>query len=98
MKMTIRSKVVGWKEGSFVPNGKASPLIPPHGASRKQRFSRQMKVYQYMIYAPGYNSFPVSEDEEETLFVFHARTYKNIIGDRCTFQIAYIRNSAFVDG
>lgn len=50
------------------------------------------------MYGPSHNSFTVSEDEEETLFVFHARTYKNIIGDRCTFQIAYIRDSAFVDG
>ncbi len=33
------------------------------------------------MYGPGHNSFTVSEDDEETLFVFHARTYKNIIGD-----------------
>ncbi|WP_312027634.1 family 43 glycosylhydrolase [Paenibacillus cucumis (ex Kampfer et al. 2016)] len=33
------------------------------------------------IYGPGHNSFMVSEEDAETLFVFHARTYKNIIGD-----------------
>lgn len=33
------------------------------------------------MYGPGHNSFTVSEDDEETLFVFHARTYKNIVGD-----------------
>lgn len=33
------------------------------------------------MYGPGHNSFTVSEADEKTLFVFHARTYKNIIGD-----------------
>ena len=32
-------------------------------------------------YGPGHNSFTVSEDGMENLFVFHARDYKEIIGD-----------------
>jgi len=33
------------------------------------------------IYGPGHNSFTVSEDGDKDLLVFHARTYKDIIGD-----------------
>ncbi|MEK3969060.1 alpha-N-arabinofuranosidase [Paenibacillus odorifer] len=33
------------------------------------------------MYGPGHNSFTVSETGEKTLFVFHARTYKHIVGD-----------------
>ncbi|WP_419873339.1 glycoside hydrolase family 43 protein [Candidatus Pristimantibacillus sp. PTI5] len=33
------------------------------------------------IYGPGHNNFTVSADGEKTLFVFHARTYKDIVGD-----------------
>ncbi|WP_276354206.1 family 43 glycosylhydrolase [Cohnella caldifontis] len=33
------------------------------------------------LYGPGHNSFTVTEDGKETLFVFHARTYKEIAGD-----------------
>lgn len=33
------------------------------------------------IYGPGHNSFTVSEDGTKTLLVFHARTYKDIVGD-----------------
>ncbi|WP_027087546.1 glycoside hydrolase family 43 protein [Cohnella panacarvi] len=33
------------------------------------------------MYGPGHNSFTVSEDGTKALFVFHARTYKEIVGD-----------------
>ncbi|MEK5397724.1 glycoside hydrolase family 43 protein [Paenibacillus sp. FSL K6-2859] len=33
------------------------------------------------MYGPGHNSFTMSETGEKTLFVFHARTYKDIVGD-----------------
>ncbi len=33
------------------------------------------------MYGPGHNSFTVSEDGSKALFVFHARTYKEIVGD-----------------
>jgi GH43 family beta-xylosidase len=33
------------------------------------------------LYGPGHNSFTVSEDGKEDILVFHARTYKEIIGD-----------------
>lgn len=33
------------------------------------------------LYGPGHNNFTVSEDGEKTLLVFHARTYKDIVGD-----------------
>ncbi|MBD3918362.1 family 43 glycosylhydrolase [Paenibacillus sp. PR3] len=33
------------------------------------------------MYGPGHNSFSASADDEKTLFVFHARTYKDIVGD-----------------
>ncbi|SFB50287.1 Glycosyl hydrolases family 43 [Cohnella sp. OV330] len=33
------------------------------------------------LYGPGHNSFTVAEDGETCLFVFHARTYRDIEGD-----------------
>ncbi len=33
------------------------------------------------MFGPGHNSFTVSEDGTKALFVFHARTYKEIVGD-----------------
>lgn len=33
------------------------------------------------LYGPGHNSFTVSEDGREVVLVFHARTYKEIVGD-----------------
>lgn len=36
---------------------------------------------QVGMYGPGHNSFTVSEDDNQELFVFHARTYKDILGD-----------------
>lgn len=33
------------------------------------------------MYGPGHNSFTVSEDGKSDLFVFHARVYKDIVGD-----------------
>ncbi|SFE77755.1 Beta-xylosidase, GH43 family [Paenibacillus catalpae] len=33
------------------------------------------------MYGPGHNSFTVAEDGTTPLFVFHARTYKEIVGD-----------------
>jgi len=36
---------------------------------------------QLNIYGPGHNSFTVSEDGVKDLLVFHARTYKDIVGD-----------------
>jgi GH43 family beta-xylosidase len=32
-------------------------------------------------YGPGHNSFTVSEDGTEDVMVYHARTYKEIVGD-----------------
>ncbi len=32
-------------------------------------------------YGPGHNSFTVSEDGTQDLIVFHARSYKEIVGD-----------------
>lgn len=36
---------------------------------------------QLGLYGPGHNNFTVAEDGTTALFVFHARTYKEIIGD-----------------
>lgn len=33
------------------------------------------------LYGPGHNSFTRSEDDAEAVLVFHARTYKEIVGD-----------------
>lgn len=33
------------------------------------------------MYGPGHNSFTVTEDGSNAVFVFHARTYKDIVGD-----------------
>jgi len=33
------------------------------------------------LFGPGHNSFTVSEDGQDDLLVFHARTYKEIVGD-----------------
>ena len=32
-------------------------------------------------YGPGHNSFTVSEDGAKDILVYHARTYKEIVGD-----------------
>lgn len=32
-------------------------------------------------YGPGHNSFTVSEDGQKDIYIYHARNYKNIIGD-----------------
>ncbi|MFC5450123.1 glycoside hydrolase family 43 protein [Paenibacillus aestuarii] len=36
---------------------------------------------QIQLYGPGHNSFTVSEDGSHDLLVFHARNYKEIVGD-----------------
>lgn len=33
------------------------------------------------LYGPGHNSFTTTEDGSKAVFVFHARTYKDIVGD-----------------
>lgn len=37
--------------------------------------------FEHGIYGPGHNSFTTSEDGEQDLLVFHARTYTDIEGD-----------------
>ena len=37
--------------------------------------------YEHGVYGPGHNSFTVSEDGSEDLLVYHARTYREIVGD-----------------
>jgi GH43 family beta-xylosidase len=37
--------------------------------------------YEHGVYGPGHNSFTVAEDGKTDLFVYHARTYTEIVGD-----------------
>lgn len=37
--------------------------------------------YEFGIFGPGHNSFTVSEDGKTDLLVYHARTYREIVGD-----------------
>ncbi|HOC43561.1 MAG TPA: glycoside hydrolase family 43 protein [Thermoanaerobaculales bacterium] len=37
--------------------------------------------YEHGVFGPGHNSFTVSEDGREVILVYHARTYREIVGD-----------------
>jgi GH43 family beta-xylosidase len=37
--------------------------------------------YEYSVFGPGHNSFTVAEDGRTDLLVYHARTYREIVGD-----------------
>lgn len=37
--------------------------------------------YEYSVFGPGHNSFTVAEDGKTDLLVYHARTYREIVGD-----------------
>ncbi len=37
--------------------------------------------YEFGIFGPGHNSFTVAEDGKTDLLVYHARTYREIVGD-----------------